>query len=896
MVRKLASAIIVASALNAAQVNALGLGELQLHSALNEPLNAEIKLLSVGDLTNNQILVKLANQDDFEKAGVDRNFFLTDLKFTVQLDGKGNGVIKIKTRRLVNEPYLNFVVEAKWPAGKLLREYTSLLDLPIYTEEKTSTTVNLGTTSSASTRTAPVAKDQPRKTQPPVQRRSPVSTAPRYDGENYQIAKNDTLWAIASKVRPSNNVSIQQTIVALQQLNPEAFVNNNINRLKAGHVLRVPDEQLVRDINVRYAMREVAAQNKAWQGEKLGAQVDATPRGAEPSERVEREGGRLSLSSAATSAGAGADAAGSGDLDALQNRLASSEEGLDKATRDNADLRTEVGDLQAQLDTMQRLVELKDDQLAALQGNVASVEAKPEESEQTADMSEESLVQSEEQAQAPAAEVSTEAVQPETIEPKAKKPLVAMKPPAEKGLLDQLMENPLYLGSALLALLLLVVGVVIKRRSGAESEESLDDVFAESETEFNEVFDEEIADELEEVEAASAEEVEPVEEEPVAAMSETGDAIGEADIYVAYGRFQHAIDLLKNSISSEQERTDLRLKLLEVYLEAGDQEGFQQQFVELQSLSDEDAIGQAKDMLSSVEDASDWLDDIAGDVSLDEGSMESVDEQHDELSMDDVELDLDALDDSEDIDGREKPIEYDTEDLGIDLDSSADSSADAEEDDLDIGVEFEAEDISESVDDEVEDSFSLDTVEEESVEDFDDALEDIDLDLDLDAEASSDVTDEVDLDLGEGFDFEETSDTDESDDLDIDLDLGEGLDDEEVVVAGEPDEPGADLDLGSELDLDLGDELESFDADDLDAAADTELSEDAAGDDDGEGSLDDEFEFLSDADEVATKLDLARAYIDMGDVDGAKDILDEVLQEGEEAQKTEANNLLERLG
>src|SRR5690606_32237245 len=121
--KKLALAILALSALQADLASALGLGSLSVKSSLNQPLNAEIRLLDTGDLDPAQIKIRLATQEDFERAGVDRNYFLTNLKFEINMDGRGSGVIHISTREPVVEPYLNFVVEARWPSGRLLREF-----------------------------------------------------------------------------------------------------------------------------------------------------------------------------------------------------------------------------------------------------------------------------------------------------------------------------------------------------------------------------------------------------------------------------------------------------------------------------------------------------------------------------------------------------------------------------------------------------------------------------------------------------------------------------------------------------------------------------------------------------------------------------------------------------
>src|SRR6218665_1088041 len=110
--KKLAMAVLALSALQADLASALGLGNLSVKSALNQPLNAEIRLLDTADLDPSQIKVQLAAPEDFERAGVDRSYFLTNLKFIVDIDGRGTGTIRITTADPVVEPYLNFVVEA----------------------------------------------------------------------------------------------------------------------------------------------------------------------------------------------------------------------------------------------------------------------------------------------------------------------------------------------------------------------------------------------------------------------------------------------------------------------------------------------------------------------------------------------------------------------------------------------------------------------------------------------------------------------------------------------------------------------------------------------------------------------------------------------------------------
>lgn len=128
-IRHLLLTLASGSALYSGLVPALGLGEISLHSALNQPLDAEIELLQIGDLGVDEVRVRLAAAEEFERAGVDRFFFLNDLRFTPVLGG-GRGLIRVSSSKPVREPYLNFIIEVARPGGTQLREYTLLIDPP----------------------------------------------------------------------------------------------------------------------------------------------------------------------------------------------------------------------------------------------------------------------------------------------------------------------------------------------------------------------------------------------------------------------------------------------------------------------------------------------------------------------------------------------------------------------------------------------------------------------------------------------------------------------------------------------------------------------------------------------------------------------------------------------
>jgi len=388
MVRKKLAAVVAAfGALQADVAGALGLGEFTLNSALNQPLNAQIRLLNTEDLDKTQIIIKLASTQDFENAGVIRDFFLTNLRFAVELDGQGNGVIRVTSREPVIEPYLDLMVEARWPNGRLLREYTVLLDLPIFSDSQADTvsapvmqqvTPNVTVQTQAPSAPAPVSA-APASTASSVsvlnESRKTLTEGQLQPGQNYRVRRDDTLWDIATKARSSRSVSLQQTMVGIQRNNPEAFIEGNINRLKAGAVLRLPTEQEVKgSVSRNQAVSEVAEHNRSWKNEDeipaTAAPLQAAATEPEVATVVEEEA-RLTIAAAGEGTASGVDqgepgTSGNG-VGGLRDELVQSQESLEEARLENNDLNERLTNLESKLATMQRLLELKDDQLAALQ-------------------------------------------------------------------------------------------------------------------------------------------------------------------------------------------------------------------------------------------------------------------------------------------------------------------------------------------------------------------------------------------------------------------------------------------------------------------------------------------------------------------------------------------------
>ncbi|MBI6742687.1 FimV/HubP family polar landmark protein [Pseudomonas syringae] len=205
--------------------SALGLGEITLHSALNQPLNAEIQLLETGGLSNEDVVARLASPEAFAKAGMERVFFLNDLRFTPILRGD-RGVIRVVSSKPVTEPYLSFLVQLARPNGDLLHEYTLLLD----------------PATSAQGLAATRSRNQQRSATSASESRMPVAPPAAVQGKRYTVASGDTLNGIASRLQgPGNKVSASQLADGIRSLNPQIFAAGAGSALKVGQDLLLPD-------------------------------------------------------------------------------------------------------------------------------------------------------------------------------------------------------------------------------------------------------------------------------------------------------------------------------------------------------------------------------------------------------------------------------------------------------------------------------------------------------------------------------------------------------------------------------------------------------------------------------------------------------------------------------
>ena len=1040
--RKLVITLFCIALLIPSRGNTLGLGEIELHSALNQELKAEIALLSVGKESAETIIVKLASKADFVRAGIDRPFILNDLKFVV-LVKNGQPYVSVTSKKTIREPYLSFLLDIDWPRGHLLREFTMLLDPPVFMQAspqgeplkavaapqakntvedanqqfnrpgyEESSNTNSQASAQAATTTPESTQFQPQQTvaQPAVQ----TTTRPvaRYQAaaNGYRVQKNDTAWKIAERLRSDTSVSIEQMMMALLRRNPEAFISDNINGVKRGYILRMPDEQEINELGKQTALLQVKEQYALWREYRQGLSAKRN------ANRIARDGvadpasttavkGQLTIATAAE--GEASEGATSGrqnpdaSLKQLRQDLAATSEELESGKLENQELKERIQSLKTRMKKMEKLLNLKDGDLANLQSDLSPDAAAPaddtmaaetaaEVSPAAVDMTSDTAMDSTESAQmadnaaidesadampvdgamdAPMDAISsTQADEEAVFKDQMSAPITtneaqpAAIPPAESvevGELDQndiieeLLSDPANLPilAGVPAIVIILIAFLLIRRRKAKNEAApvtelpetgdfnFDDVADIDLTDDGTEFDVDGEEDLEaQLESFAEESEQALDEEDVISLDDgqpsedeipKDDVLAEADVYLAYGIYQQAEELLKAAITSNPERDDYKVKLIETHFAAKDEASFVSLAEQLQPQFDpESAEWQRIVSMGREMDATNEMFRNAGELKGFDVDDLIPEKPETDFDLGDAAADFDLGDSIDDEFGHG----LDDESLDDDIDASAAMPADG----LDLGGldaggdsfaldddgmdELDKELAEAGVDDEIDlGEIDVSTAETEEVDDLDDGFSlDFEMaDLGLD-ESSAEVSLE---------ETEEVATAMEPEEIDMSFDLSGELEDDLDALAEEPaTDTGSDMDLGdmpdklepeaeyvNDVDLDMGE----IDLDGIDLAADDtddiSLDLDDAGTDDISLEFDDDDKTVlrpvleeddeaidistlpEDLDEVNTKLDLARAYIDMGDSDGAASILREVIEEAEGDQKQSAEELLKNI-
>jgi len=993
--RKLLGAIVAAALFLPETAYTLGLGEIEVSSALNQKLNANIELLSATPEDTETIIVKLASRKEFSRAGLDRPYLLNDLRFKSEvIDGVPH--IIVTSSSPIREPFLNFLVEIDWPNGHLLREYTVLLDPPVFmTQAASPATAAQGGASddagfrpgpSASTNVVPlvtpgvVASPRPAAgTAAPLPQAQPQAVSQSYipapyvqqqqatinqPPGSYRIRSGDTAWSLANAMMPDQSITVEQMMIAMLRSNPESFIDENINGLKRGYILRVPDYNQIVSVNpeeARALVREQAALWRQYQQTHAGGQ----PSSAMPADAMGgsayRDGGAVDAGEEdayleIVSAGSGASTMSSKDptemsAQELRAELALARERVETERVEKEALQQRIDNLEQNLSNMKGMLSIEDDALSDVQAlgqpaasstqgemlepdkiedaaaemaesiaetddmlaeqslddaileeteSAASDMAATEEAEVTED-GESAVFLDETSTDAESAIEQAEDAEPMQDEVVAEdvvtpQPPVVSQPPADP--LSKLLSDPILLAAAGggLLLILAVIGLIIKKRREAAEETEAPAVMDMAADDLESVADDIAAEETAEaeVESLAGDQVAGLDDaakdfdsdstmildssvEDTIIAEESGsaledeeeprdDVIAEADVYLAYGIYQQAEELLTQAIANNPDRDDYRVKLAETHYASKNAEAFIEVASEIKKRAgDENTPAWKKVMVMGQ--------DLCADNQMFQGSMVGgldVDSLAPKAPEMDFDLGLDAVEEPGDA---ASDLDLSLDDQPLEIPDMEQAEGEAEED-LMIAepvaeIEFDLSDTGAVEEAPAEDEFSLDI----------DASE---LDIDIQEEAEEPVASEDDEihDVG-----------------DIDIDFG--LDEE--TPADEADE---------EIAIDLTDEAESLDLD-LDDAFAEKSPEEAAVPEEAVpepeeaapsaaiDELSDEEDFdlssLDDVDEVSTKLDLARAYLDMGDHEGTRGILEEVIAEGNDEQKQEANELMAKL-
>ncbi|HEX9684678.1 MAG TPA: FimV/HubP family polar landmark protein [Burkholderiales bacterium] len=610
---------------------AAGLGRLTVLTALGQPLVAEIELVAVTPQELSSLNARLALPDAYRDANLQYNVALTGAQVTVEKRPNGRSYLKVVTTRAVTEPFIDLVVELTWAAGRLTREYTALLDPPGIPPLPATPMMSAAPEARPAPAPAPMLAPAPEPARapepavapapapvPPVTVESqpapaaiptpvpapvapvvssPVIATPMTASNEYgPIERGETLGKIARSVMPED-VSLEQMLVALYRTNSEAFIRKNLNLVRAGKILRVPDRDEIDAISRGEALKEyrahvaewndyrqrlaeaavtVAAEKSTTVSGKIATKVKDKAAAGTPKDVVRLSKGEPADAAAGTAAGKGKPRSSAERIRILEEEAIAREKALAEAS-------SRITQLEKTIQDMKKLAELKSPGMAAAQQQaqratapvakpapqptpVAKPVPKP-----TPAKPEMVAVAKPVTAPAPApkpAAAPTPTPQPQpAARPKAKP--APLPPMQEPELMDEIMavaSNPLYLGAGgAIVLGGLAFWMVRRRRAVGGRSDSPP-----------------IAPRLGMAAAATAGAAavtgytaeDSTVETAAAASVDDVDPLQEAEVYIQYGRDGQAEEILRDALARKPGREDVQLKLLEVYAGRKDKDAF----------------------------------------------------------------------------------------------------------------------------------------------------------------------------------------------------------------------------------------------------------------------------------------------------------------------------------
>jgi pilus assembly protein FimV len=864
-------------ALTATISNAAGLGKMTVNSALGQPLSVEIELVSLLPGEFEVLTARTASPEAYTESRIEYSPLLRQLRFAIERKANGTPIVKITSNTAINEPFLDVLVEMTWPAGRLVREYPILLDPPGFNEAKIQAPVAAVTPRPATTTVAAST------TIPSAAATRSESEKPKSDADTYgPVKRGDTLAKIASEMK-GDGISLDQMLVALFRENKQAFSNNNMNQLKTGQILRIPNAADVAKITKAEANKEVRVQVADWKGyrEQIASAAAAAP--AKPATTNVATGqvasakpvtppapataDQLKIAKADSTGKAGATGA-KGGTSAADAANAAKEDAIAKQkAMDEA--KTRIALLEKQQADAKKLVELK---TAPPVPTVAAAAPKaviptppaaapvvaptPVPPTQVAQVS---------PSPTPAGTAPAPVVTPEA--PKVEAPKVAAPPkvvakapppPPEPELMDTVMEYaPIAAGIAGIGVLgwgALLFSRRRKQNADGASAMSQTSSLMPSDLKPNTITGNKAGGLVDTGNSSFLTDFDKT--GPGAIDTDEVDPLAEADVYIAYGRDGQAEEILKEAITRDKNRHDVSMKLLEIYHARKSAAAFETVALQLK-----DAIGENDPMwakAAAMGASIDPTNNLYGGRAFDStasfaaggtamfAAAGSAAAEAAEAAKPNLDFDL-GFDDAP----QAKADEASSATFDItapNSDQPAPAAGDMMDFDLDLGA------------DPVMPAKSSTAASDSSMDMLLTDAGGLDFDLALDTpNAPSAPTASAPAAAASNFDFDLSS-----------LSLDEPLTGNEATQKVIPVAPAAAKAAApAAMSMDLSD-------------LSLDLDEPASGASVGG----------ADASAVATKLELAKAYIEIGDADGAKEILQEVAREGSAAQADEAKNIL----
>ncbi|MBM4206662.1 MAG: hypothetical protein FJ190_01160 [Gammaproteobacteria bacterium] len=945
--RNITKALTVVSLLAPVSGFSLGIGDIRVRSALNENLNAEINLVAARGERPSNIKVSLAPAEKFDEAGIPWTYFLSKLRFQPVVKANGAMVIKVTSKEALKEPYLNFLLEVSWPKGSLFREFTVLVDPPadyqhqsyqepVYQEPVYPSPYQYDTP-------APIERQDyvpRRRSSRPARTARIRADKPRVSAGNYggQIVtrRNDTLWNVAARAKGAG-VSVEQMMMALYNQNPQAFYQQNVNALSAGKALKIPEKSTVEQLSRQDALAEFGRHNEAWNTNRSGI-----PRNESQVARTETVDTQLKLEAPAE-ATVGADEAvspsseqTSGSQKALtpvpptpagQAGASGEKAHVDKALQDK------INALEKQMANMEQLIALKDKQLAEMQNPAQTAPTEPTTPAVTPTPVEETAPVAPVQPEPAPAVTPPVTAQPTPAQPapeasKPVQPVVPPKPVITPPVRTQAQPAPVaeessplpWILGALSTVFLGLFGWLWWRKQKILKETDAESMFrnyttmrsADSSGSLSTTMKKAsgplsagVAGESSFLNDFKASDFESFESFNV--DHSDIDPVAEADVYLAYGRYQQAEELMKDAIKDHPERDDCKLKLLEIYQASSNKEAFDNYAKSLVNAGKKDDAGFWSKVIL-----------LARDISIDADlltpsavSNEAVFPTESDSVFENVLFDISAptADAAEPPFAKELP---ETEHLG-----AATFTVDESEGEGSIFELAEPQETSNqftepqplNAEDHTKNEITGNNAnviapqssfeDDAKIKDFQD--NDI-LDFDLGPYPSSRKGDQSKLasEISEvivpaKLEADKTDDKDEieSYEFNFDQDL---MGNKDNNIAKASDNLSSDTwDASQTLDFSL-EGLSESDADDNTIDFNFELEAAHTSEEGLSPGNDFSVSDLTDMDEMETKLDLAKAYVDMGDAAAAKEIIMQVIAKGSGEQKKNAQALLDELG